>query len=169
MKLKGGIKMKKLIMGFILIFGLVLSGCSQDVSDKGKEPARDISNSQQNYNTKPPQGITVNKIQFEVLKNIPSQVKQPFTEKGYQVIQNNDKYIIVIGSGEKRTGGYSISVTQVEDNEGKTIITVKETGPAQGEMTTQVITYPVVAIQIGNNISPNFVVENTKGEVFKKI
>ena len=158
--------MKKVLLGLTFAFGLILSGCAHDVTEQGKEPPRSINNSQQGQNPGPPQGITVNKIQFEVLKDLPPQVKQPLTEKGYQVIKSNDKYIIVISSGEKRTGGYSINVTQVEDNEGKTIITVNERNPVQGEITTQVITYPVVAIQIGNNISPDFVVKNSKGETF---
>lgn len=161
--------MKKLSIGLILALCLILSGCAQNSTGHNNAPPRSIENPPQGSSTSTNQGITVNKIQFEVLKDLPPQLKQPLTKKGYQVFQSNDNYIIVICSGEKKTGGYTIKVTQVEDNEGKTIITVLETSPAQGEAATQVITYPVVAIKIGRNIAPNFLVKDLKGESFFKL
>lgn len=158
--------MKRLLIGLILAFGLTLSGCAQNITEQRNVPTESIKDSQQGSPSGTNQGITVNIIPFEVLRNFPTQGKQPLTERGHQVFQSNNKYIIVISSGEKKTGGYTIGVTQVEDNEGKTIITVSETSPTQGDMTTQVITYPAVAIKIGNNISPDFVVKDVKGEVF---
>lgn len=161
--------MKKLATAFIFAFGLTLSGCAQNITEQNNMPPESIKNPPQGSSTGTNQGITVNIIPFNVLDNLPPQVKLPVAKKGYQVIRSNNKYIIVISSGEKKTGGYTIKVTQVEDNEGKLIITVIETSPAQEEMTTQVITYPSVAIEIGNNISPNFVVKDVKGGVFKPL
>ncbi len=99
------------------------------------------------------QGITVNKIIFEVLEieNLSEQIRNEIEvlklQKGYEFWQQEDgSYLIMIGAGEKLTGGYGIEVEAVEDNEGKTVISVIEHEPV-GDMNLQALTYPFVVIK----------------------
>jgi hypothetical protein len=65
----------------------------------------------------------------------------------YSWLQDDGSYLIFIGAGEKPTGGYTIEVTSIEDNEGKTNITVKEAPPADNVKVMFVTTYPYVVVK----------------------
>lgn len=123
---------------------------------------------------KAPQGITVNKVLYEVLTdNIPEELSKLIEEnkvnKGFVARQINNEYYVVVFMGEQSTGGYAIAVTDIEDNEGKTNITVTETKPAEGDMVTQAITYPYQVVKIKSGIAPNFKVFNQDGEEYPEI
>lgn len=57
---------------------------------------------------------------------------------------------LILNMGEKNTGGYSITVENVEETADKIIVTVKETEPKPGEMVTQSITYPYCIVKINS-------------------
>jgi hypothetical protein len=57
---------------------------------------------------------------------------------------------LILNMGEKSSGGYSISVENVEETADKIIVTVKETEPKSGEMVTQNITYPYCIVKINS-------------------
>jgi hypothetical protein len=125
----------------------------------------------------PIKAITVNKLQFEVVKNIESIIKiedvlnELKTQKGFIVFDNkimgidSTDYYIAVLSGQKPSGGFGIEVKSVEDNEGITSIVVEEIEPAPGAFVTQVITYPYVLIKVKTRV-PTFSVKNSKSEVF---
>lgn len=56
--------------------------------------------------------------------------------------------LIVVSMGAKSNGGYSLSVTKVERRNGKLRVSVDETSPAAGCVTTQSISYPHQVVQI---------------------
>lgn len=141
----------------------LLSGCGAAAA-KAKEPVTPVQPGQN-------QGITVNKIKFERLEyeNL-SEDKQKLIDKikgskGYYFWEENGSFTIFIASGEKPTGGFSIDVKYIEDNEGITNILVEEKSPAPGDMVTQVITYPYVIVK-ATGITNNFNIENTQGAKF---
>ena len=57
---------------------------------------------------------------------------------------------VILNMGEKRSGGYSITVENVEETADKVILTVKENEPEPGAMVTQAITYPYAIVKINS-------------------
>ena len=110
------------------------------------------------------QGITVNKIKFEVIDSMTlseqmiSEMEALKLRKGYAFWQQEDgSFLVLISAGEKMTGGYGIEVEAVEDNEGKTYIYVIETAPAEGDMNLQALTYPFFVIKVAG-ITDQFII-----------
>jgi len=150
-------RLTAIILTCVLAAG-IFSGC---VMIGGKQSGPNPSN----------KGIAVNKIKFENLQyDELSEDKKELVDKlkasrGYYAWEENGSYIILISLGEKPTGGYTVEVDYIEDNEGVTNIIVKEEAPAAGDVVTTVITYPYVLVK-AKGITDNFNVENTKGEKF---
>lgn len=73
-------------------------------------------------------------------------------EKGYYLFQSEKEeaypYKILIAMGERSTGGYDISITDIEYNGSCMTITVKETNPPSGAVVTEAITYPTCAVEL---------------------
>lgn len=134
----------------------------KDVTDEAgiivvgdKKPAQDSVN----------QGITVNQIKYEVVdvSNLPEQLAEEIEtlklSQGYAYwLQEDGSYYILISAGEKSTGGYDIKVEAIEDNEGKTIISVIES-ESTDDMVAQVISYPVVIVKAAG-ITDQFIVRD---------
>ena len=60
----------------------------------------------------------------------------------------NTRAVIVVYQGQKSTGGYSISIAKITRDGTNLAIQVNERRPASGDITTQVITSPFVAVSI---------------------
>lgn len=163
---------------FIMIFmAVILGGCSkssdtilkahepQDTSDTITE--QDGLDGEQKDDEAPTnQGITVNQIDFESLdismvgEETAAEIEILTLTRGYHYWQQEDgSYLILISAGEKNTGGYGIEVESVEDNEGKTVISVVETEPDSDSMTIQILTYPYVLIKVAG-VSDQFLVKD---------
>lgn len=57
---------------------------------------------------------------------------------------------VLLNMGEKRTGGFSISVESVREEADKIVIKVKESGPKPGSMVTQALTYPYAVVRVNS-------------------
>ncbi|GCD10696.1 protease complex subunit PrcB family protein [Clostridium tagluense] len=154
----------KIIIGLILTMSFTFT--SLPVSALNSNVISDV----------PKQGITVNKINFEVIseKDSPQilmeMVNKNKDTKGFVfTVDDSTGYIyIAVMSGTKPTGGYSIEVKGIEDNEGKTNVFVKELIPTKETMVTQVTTQPYTIVKaIG--ITPNITVRNQKDEDFNNL
>jgi hypothetical protein len=117
------------------------------------------------------QGFTVNQIAFEVVdettlsEQMLTEIETLKLSRGYYSwLQDDGSYLIFIGAGEKPTGGYTIEVTSMEDNEGKTNIFVKEAPPADNVRVMQVISYPYVIIKASQITDQFFVVDKDQVE-----
>lgn len=55
---------------------------------------------------------------------------------------------LLLNMGEKSSGGFSITVSNVVEKEGQIIVTVIENSPKDGEMVTMALTYPVCVVKI---------------------
>ena len=62
----------------------------------------------------------------------------------------NTANFVILNMGEKTSGGYSIAVESVVEEADKIILTVKEITPADGAMTTSVMTYPFTIVKINS-------------------
>lgn len=101
------------------------------------------------------QGITTNPVKFEAVgyDQLPAEVKaavdarddMPFTRvfKGAK-----DTQYVLICLGRRPTGGFGVRIESVEDVEGRVSVVFSETKPGKGEMVTQVITHPWLAIRV---------------------
>lgn len=94
-----------------------------------------------------------------------------FRTRGYYVLTYNENsyFAYVICSGEHNTGGYDISVSNLElDAEGNLVVTVKETSPGIGAMVTQAFTYPRLTLMISKpaDLDKRIIVQTTNGSEF---
>lgn len=118
--------------------------------------------------------ITTNEISFEEVStdklppNMSNSINVLKSNRGYLMYSHEGDNYIVVFSGKRNTGGYSIKVISIKDNEGKTNIVVEEKTPQQGDMVTQVITYPYTVIKV-KGINSNFILKTTKDEILEKV
>jgi hypothetical protein len=162
--LEGIIMKVKIILGLILTMSLSCTSLPvYALKSNGVSPA-------------PIQNIVNNKINFEVVadkdapKDLLAMISKSKENKGFIfTIDDATGYIyIAVLSGTKRTGGHSIEVTGIDDNEGKTNVFVKEIAPSKDLFLTQVITYPYTIVK-AKGITPNITVINTQEQYFKDL
>jgi len=92
-----------------------------------------------------------------------SKIKEPLTKRGYAIVEESNKAIVLIGMGEKNTGGYSIDISKVITSSNTATIYVKETSPKPGDVVTQAFTYPTVQIEFNRKPEKIIVInEETK-------
>lgn len=191
--------MKKICMATILSAALLLGACSSTkltgnlpespVPSIGvNQPGTDIETDKTSYetnnnpagkeansvDTNVPKGITVNIIDFDVLTdNIPGDIEALIDSnkgnKGYIAKEIDGVWYVVIFMGEQLTGGYSVEVSSIEDNEGKTIISVNEENPADDAIVMMALTYPYQVIKINDGIAPDFTVVDQGGDEYPEI
>lgn len=74
-----------------------------------------------------------------------------------------------ISSGEKSSGGYSISIKEViVNNDGNVEVIIEESSPSPDEFTTLAFTYPVCCIEF-ESYQSNIVFKTENGETFKRL
>ncbi len=171
-------KKRKFILGsfmILLIGAMVFTGCTKKVVEDEPIVEEDpIVEEEPIVEENPNNGITVNVIEFETIEfdalneEVQIEVDQLKLERGYNYWESNGGYVLFIGSGLKATGGFGIEVLSVEDNEGKTIVSVSETSPEPGAMVTQVIEYPFTLIQF-KGTTDDFTIKNQDGTAFDRI
>jgi len=84
-------------------------------------------------------------------------------ENEIAMLQNDEKLInkikstdiqtsnfVVLNMGEKTSGGYKIGIESVVETDKNIIITIKETAPEMGSITTQEITTPYCVVKINS-------------------
>ena len=70
-----------------------------------------------------------------------------FSEK-HTVLEVSNKVYIVISRGEQRTGGYDIDVKSIDEKENEIHITFEYLNPKPDEIVMQVITNPVLILEM---------------------
>lgn len=126
-------------------------------------------------------GITVNKLKFDVIKDLttlPVKMQQTVdslkSQRGYYVFDNTDNPLdsssvyVLICSGEKPTSGYGIVPLLLEDIEGISSVVIKELSPAPELEVSQDKTYPYTLIKFQQG-TPNVIVRTEEGEKLDKI
>ena len=135
--------MRKILCAFVVV---VFASCgTKQVSADKRPPLFEILTQQETGG---------GNIQFyEIL----SEPKEIIMLQGDENLKNKIKAgdtdkanFIILNMGEKRSGGYAISVESVEETADKIIVTVKEIVPEPGSMVTQAITYPYAVVRINS-------------------
>lgn len=112
-------------------------------------------------------------LKYKTFKELPQNLEEPIEHvkelRGFGIIKRTEnETIIYIGSGQKSTGGYDITVESVRRLKDIIRIEVLEKTPGSNENVTQVITYPHAVIKVFEAIS-NIEVVNDQGDKFENI
>lgn len=59
-----------------------------------------------------------------------------------QTLEHEGLLYLLVTYGEKPTGGYTVEITDITEQEGKIVVTANFTEPGEDEMVTQALTYP---------------------------
>ena len=134
--------MKKTALAFLTI---LMVSCSASKSDSSKKPLYEILTQQNNG------GASIRF--FEILTEA-NEIKML---QGDENLKNKVKpgdttnsNFVILNLGEKSSGGHLIGIEKVEETADKIIITVKETRPKEGEMTTSVMSNPYTVVKINS-------------------
>ena len=92
-------------------------------------------------------------LEFTVVEDadVPEQLMEIINEKKKEPFKmsyaNGDSLYIVVGYGEKPTGGYSISVDKLFLTSNAVYIDTNLIGPAENEQVTNALTYPYIVVK----------------------
>lgn len=93
-------------------------------------------------------------IQFYEILSEPNEIKMLLGDEFLKDkikesdIQNSN--FVILNMGEKKSGGYSIGVSTVEETTSNIVVTVIEKSPDANAMVTQNITYPYTIVKINS-------------------
>lgn len=132
-------KILSILMVITLVLGLAV-GC-------GKDDDGDINNNQE---------IKLGELEFETVNtsNIDNEYLKQWIQENtlkeglYKSETIDGNVYVLLSSGQKNTGGYSVEVTSVIGNENKILINGKLKSPKEGELVTEAITYPYTLIKL---------------------
>ncbi len=103
------------------------------------------------YGGKEEKSYDVLKTKAELMQNTREMGLDETTQNTLNAVDFSNYYIVALHSGMKTTGGYSITVNNVEVNGDTTIVHVKETGPKPGENVTMALSNPFSLVAISKN------------------
>ena len=83
--------------------------------------------------------------------NITAKANSGIKQRGYTVDWKGTYYLVTIAMGEKRTGGYYITVDSVTETDGAVEIVIIENSPGISDTVTQAFTTPAVTLQVHSN------------------
>lgn len=112
-----------------------------------------------------------NKLTYEII-NKSSEYLDKYSERGYYIDTLNEPnapYFYIISAGQKSSGGYSIKITDVDIDENNNVnVTVKESTPPMGTVTTMALTYPICELKLSGY--PNSItIKDINGNEYKEI
>ncbi|MDP4550712.1 protease complex subunit PrcB family protein [Alkalihalobacillus macyae] len=81
-------------------------------------------------------------------KDIQATVQQKWLEKSTFTVPSGDDLYIIITRGEMPTGGYSVHVDSIVEEENQLTVSYYYTDPKKDDMVTQAITKPIVITRI---------------------
>lgn len=142
-----------------------------EVSEKPEEPAdtKESSDSDPDEtlgNADLPDEGDAGDISFRLVSGTVSDLP----DRGYAIFDTNDSedeypFKLLIGSGEKSTGGYDIKIVNIEYDGTTLTVTVKETAPGPDDFVTEALTYPCCAAEF-NQIPDSIEVVDIGGTSF---
>ncbi len=148
------------ILILLFAFFITITGCDELQSSKDPLETEESDNGKLIYRVIDDIAVLPEEAQTAIEK---------YKEKrGYIVLNVDEGAYIFISSGEKTTGGYSISVKSVVQTDGVTKVTVEEKSPGKFDYVTLALTYPYVIIKV-TGVTDNITVVNQKNEELQPI
>jgi hypothetical protein len=107
----------------------------------------------------PPSGTAGNEVAFQRVKqgelsgDIKDRIRPDEAQQGCDVLQSGGEYYLIVYVGERPTGGYSVEITGITNENGTVRVTVRETSPKPDDIVTQALTYPFDIVKLPVKIS----------------
>lgn len=169
--------MKKLLLAaaaFLIILAMAAAGCSPAAEPKpqpgenGIEPETEAVA----YEVWEDAGLSP-KFPEEIPETMQDMIQNLKKKRGYyafspQDFQTGEDQFILISSGEKTSGGYSVTVQNVAVKNNTLEITVEEREPSQEKYVIAAFTYPLALLKVEAGYD-FFNVTNTAGDTFPPI
>jgi len=89
-----------------------------------------------------------------------------YTKRGYLYVETGNRRVLSIAMGEKPTGGYSLSVTNIYKKGNDFYVYVKEQQPNAAESSIALLTHPVISIVLDEKPEKIFVYNVENGEEY---
>lgn len=87
--------------------------------------------------------------------------------RGYYIEEIDGKYVVTIAMGERHTGGYNISIINVETKDNTMTIYCEEKSPKPSDTVTQAFTYPTTSITLEKMPKEIIVINANNGTNYK--
>jgi hypothetical protein len=133
--------MKKVLALFI---GFIMVSCN------ASKPVKSSKNALYEVLTEQDYGGAA--IRFYEILTEPNEIKMLQNDKHLRnkisITDVQKSNFVILNMGEKSSGGYKITVENVEETDKNIIISVKESNPEPGAMVTQALTNPFSVVQI---------------------
>lgn len=104
---------------------------------------------------------------YQVMKTIPDSIRSSVEslkkDRGYAFFEKEQ--LLVIFMGQRSTGGYSISLKTIQSQGDSLSIETYEKSPDPGAIVTQVLTYPLLILQLDRNYS-SFQISDQQGKSY---
>lgn len=71
--------------------------------------------------------------------------------KSQSAVTVDDRTYLIIALGKRPTGGYSVTVSKVEQQDSTLQVYAQEKTPAEGSMVIQVISYPLTVVSVNGH------------------
>lgn len=142
-------------MHFSLAFIFVLS-CNTVKNTTGTANSTFNILLESEYGGKEEKSYEVLKTKAELMQETREMVFDETTQEKINAVDFSNSYVVALHSGMKNTGGYSITVENVEVNGETTIVHVLEQGAKPGEMVTMALTNPFCLVVIDKNTNVIF-------------
>lgn len=109
-------------------------------------------------------------VNYQILPQAPDHLKHSIEalkkEKGYFLFPEDQ--VLVIFMGERSTGGYSISLKDIQSHNDTLVIEVTEKSPGPNDIVTQAFTYPMLILQLEDDFS-EFKIKNQLEELYPPV
>lgn len=93
-----------------------------------------------------------------------------YVKRGYYVEEyDSKKTLVVIAMGAKNSGGYSIEISKIAENNSEVIIYVKEISPNHGDNVTNAFTYPITGVEFNEKPTKITVYNIDTNESFEQL
>lgn len=109
-------------------------------------------------------------LNYQILSQAPDQLKNSIEAlkkgKGYFLFPEDQ--VLVIFMGERSTGGYSISLKDIQAQGDTLMIEVTEKSPGPNDIVTQAFTYPMLILQLEDDFSV-FKIQDQLGKAYPPV
>lgn len=130
--------MRHIILLLTMVIAIVISGCQNNSSEPenstgGEEVSEEVAFETVQLNNAP--------------ADIQTTLQQKWLEKSTFTIPSGDHLYIIITRGEMPTGGYSVTIDNIQKQGNELLVTYVTKDPKKDEMVTQAITKPFTIVR----------------------